>query len=346
MDPRRSPDRRRPGRRPGPARDRVAPAVLRLRQARVPAPDQRRVRRPAWRRGRALRRLPGVPALHPRPCRRPRRCATPSTTLWSPSSGSRASTSSGAIGRSAARPRARPRPSWCAASRRRSSSRSPRTICGLASTSRRRCRPALFADLREGRRAIRAYARDRRVLNLFSYTGAISVYAHAGGAREVCAVDVAAKSHARARRNFAASGFDPEKPEHIVGDAFKVLARFAERNRQFDLIALDPPGLRLGRGPRRQAVERAQGLRRADRREPVGLGPGRPLGRGVVDPQDLADRVRRHPWPRARPSPRPRSRSSIAAACRSTFRSRLGSPRATTSSSRSPSGPDRRTLSA
>jgi|JI10StandDraft_1071094.scaffolds.fasta_scaffold72571_3 23S rRNA (cytosine1962-C5)-methyltransferase len=99
----------------------------------------------------------------------------------------------------------------------------------------------LFADLREGRRAIRAYARDRRVLNLFSYTGAISVYAHAGGAREVCAVDVAAKSHARARRNFAASGFDPEKPEHIVGDAFKVLARFAERNRQFDLIALDPP---------------------------------------------------------------------------------------------------------
>lgn len=99
----------------------------------------------------------------------------------------------------------------------------------------------LFADLREGRRAIRAYARDRRVLNLFSYTGAISVYAAAGGATEVCAVDVAAKSHARARRNFAASGFDPEKPEHIVGDAFKVLARFAERGRRFDLIALDPP---------------------------------------------------------------------------------------------------------
>ena len=99
----------------------------------------------------------------------------------------------------------------------------------------------LFADLREGRRAVRAYARDRRVLNLFSYTGAISVYARAGGAREVCAVDVAAKSHARARKNFAASGFDAEQPEHIVGDALKVLARFAERGRQFDLIALDPP---------------------------------------------------------------------------------------------------------
>jgi 23S rRNA (cytosine1962-C5)-methyltransferase len=99
----------------------------------------------------------------------------------------------------------------------------------------------LFADLREGRRAVRKWAHGRRVLNLFSYTGAISVYAHAGGAVEVCAVDVAAKAHARARKNFAASGFDPEQPEHIVGDVFKVLARFVERKRTFDFVVLDPP---------------------------------------------------------------------------------------------------------
>ena len=99
----------------------------------------------------------------------------------------------------------------------------------------------LFADLREGRRAVRRWAAGRRVLNLFSYTGAISVYAKAGGATEVCAIDVAAKAHARARRNFAASGFDPEQPEHVVGDVFKVLARFVERGRTFDLVVLDPP---------------------------------------------------------------------------------------------------------
>ena len=99
----------------------------------------------------------------------------------------------------------------------------------------------LFADLREGRRAVRQWAKGRRVLNLFSYTGAISVYAKAGGATEVCAIDVAAKAHARARRNFAASGFDPETAEHVVGDVFKVLARFAERGRNFDLVVVDPP---------------------------------------------------------------------------------------------------------
>ena len=99
----------------------------------------------------------------------------------------------------------------------------------------------LFADLREGRRCVRQWAKGRRVLNLFSYTGAISVYAHAGEATEVCAVDVAAKAHARARRNFAACGFDPEKAEHVVGDVFKVLARFVERSRNFDMVVLDPP---------------------------------------------------------------------------------------------------------
>jgi 23S rRNA (cytosine1962-C5)-methyltransferase len=99
----------------------------------------------------------------------------------------------------------------------------------------------LFCDLRDGRRAVRSWASGRRVLNLFSYTGAISVYAQAGGATEVCAVDVAAKAHARARKNFAASGFDAEKPEHLAGDALKVLTRFAERGRRFDMVVIDPP---------------------------------------------------------------------------------------------------------
>jgi 23S rRNA (cytosine1962-C5)-methyltransferase len=83
-------------------------------------------------------------------------------------------------------------------------------------------------------------------LNLFSYTGAISVYAAWGGASEITAVDVAAKAHARARKNFALSGMEPEKPEYIVGDAFKVLARFAERGRRFDLVVIDPPAFASG----------------------------------------------------------------------------------------------------
>lgn len=117
----------------------------------------------------------------------------------------------------------------------------------------------LFLDLRQGRRAVAAWSAGRRVLNLFSYTGAISVWAQHGGATEVVAVDVAAKAHARARRNFTLNGFDAEKPEHIVGDAFKVLARFAERRRRFDLIVLDPPA--FGTAGRGQVFSAAQDYR-------------------------------------------------------------------------------------
>ncbi|HKE20513.1 MAG TPA: class I SAM-dependent rRNA methyltransferase [Kofleriaceae bacterium] len=104
----------------------------------------------------------------------------------------------------------------------------------------------LFADLRLGRRAVSRWARGRRVLNLFSYTGAISVYAAHGGASEVVAVDVAARAHARARRNFELSGLAPETPEYVVGDVFKVLTRMIERRRAFDLVVIDPPAFASG----------------------------------------------------------------------------------------------------
>lgn len=104
----------------------------------------------------------------------------------------------------------------------------------------------VFADLRLGRQAVARWAKGRRVLNLFSYTGAISVYASHGGASEVTAVDVHAKSHARSRRNFTLNGFDGEKPELIVGDALKTLARFTDRERSFDMVVIDPPAFASG----------------------------------------------------------------------------------------------------
>jgi 23S rRNA (cytosine1962-C5)-methyltransferase len=117
----------------------------------------------------------------------------------------------------------------------------------------------LFLDLREGRKAVASWAAGRRVLNLFSYTGALSVWAQHGGAAAITAVDVSAKGHARARKNFALNGFDPEKPEHIVGDVFKVLAKMEERKRRFDLVILDPPA--FGTSGRGQTFSAAQDYR-------------------------------------------------------------------------------------
>jgi 23S rRNA (cytosine1962-C5)-methyltransferase len=105
-----------------------------------------------------------------------------------------------------------------------------------------------YPDLRRGRDVIAARAADRRVLNLFSYTGAFSVRAAKAGAAEVVAVDSVAKVHARARRNFELSGLDPAKMEQVTGDALKTLDRFADRGRKFDLVVSDPPTFSHGQG--------------------------------------------------------------------------------------------------
>ena len=104
----------------------------------------------------------------------------------------------------------------------------------------------IFPDLRLGRAAIAARAADRRVLNLFSYTGAFSVYAAKAGAAEVVAVDLASKAHARARRNYELSGLDPAKMEAASADAVKTVERFIERGRRFDLVICDPPSFSQG----------------------------------------------------------------------------------------------------
>src|SRR5262249_7166040 len=164
-------------------------------------------RRPAGDHGRPLRRLPGrapvlaggAPPARRAPPRAPRGARPPGGLPATPPSGARP----------APRPAA-PRPP------RAPAPRAPRDPAGPAAAAPVELEVAegpvkvwadvtaplstgLFLDLREGRRAIASWAAGRRVLNLFSYTGAISLWAQHGGAESVCAVDVSPKAHARAR---------------------------------------------------------------------------------------------------------------------------------------------------
>lgn len=101
--------------------------------------------------------------------------------------------------------------------------------------------PGLFLDLREGRRMVETLAKGRRVLNLFSFTGAFGVRAVRGGASEVLNVDAAARSHLRCRQNLTASGLDPQACTPLDGDVFKHLERLRFRGEKFGLVVVDPP---------------------------------------------------------------------------------------------------------
>ncbi len=99
----------------------------------------------------------------------------------------------------------------------------------------------LFADQREARRRLRELAAGQRVLNLFGYTGAFTVAAAAGEARQTVTVDTARPALGWAARNLQANGLESDAHELVRADAFGWLARARRRREPFDLIVLDPP---------------------------------------------------------------------------------------------------------
>jgi 23S rRNA (cytosine1962-C5)-methyltransferase len=99
----------------------------------------------------------------------------------------------------------------------------------------------LFLDQRRNRRDLMQRVKGKRVLNLFSYTGAFSVASAAAGATEVTSVDASAGYTDWARENFAANRIPPRQHEFIVGDCLAVLAKLAQSGKRFDIILMDPP---------------------------------------------------------------------------------------------------------
>ncbi len=101
----------------------------------------------------------------------------------------------------------------------------------------------LFFDLRGARREFALNAKGQRVLNLFSYTGAFSLVAAIGGARQVDSVDTSQECHKWARENFQLNDLDPksEKFRFIKDNVFHYIEKLVKRSESYDRIILDPP---------------------------------------------------------------------------------------------------------
>jgi 23S rRNA (cytosine1962-C5)-methyltransferase len=106
-----------------------------------------------------------------------------------------------------------------------------------------------FLDQRDNRALARAHANGRRVLNLFSFSGAFGVYAAAGGAASVRNVDISSPAIDAARRNHDLNAFKTDV-EFTVADVFAFVRQTKER---FGMIVCDPPAFAKSRGE----VERA-----------------------------------------------------------------------------------------
>ena len=122
----------------------------------------------------------------------------------------------------------------------------------------------LFADRRLLRAIVREESLNKKVLNLFSYTGAFSVYAAAGGAASTDSVDLSNTYLNWARENFSLNGFSAElirknlttedteftegrsvscRYQHLLirEDVLEFVRKAIIKKKLWDIIVVDPP---------------------------------------------------------------------------------------------------------
>ena len=109
-----------------------------------------------------------------------------------------------------------------------------------------------FVDQRENRSLLEHYAKGKRVLNMFCYTGGFSVYAMRGGAEIVHSVDSSAKAVELTNQNVALNFPGDSRHQAFCDDAFKYLDH---NDQKYDLIILDPPAFAKHRGALRNALK-------------------------------------------------------------------------------------------
>jgi 23S rRNA (cytosine1962-C5)-methyltransferase len=110
-----------------------------------------------------------------------------------------------------------------------------------------------YLDQRDNRARLRTLSSGRTVLNLFSYTGAFSVSALAGGASRAVDVDSSEPALALAQEHRRANGFPSEGADFVRADVFEDLRRRAQAGERWDIVVCDPPAFAKKRGD----VERA-----------------------------------------------------------------------------------------
>jgi 23S rRNA (cytosine1962-C5)-methyltransferase len=104
-----------------------------------------------------------------------------------------------------------------------------------------------YLDQRQNRKRAAHYAPGARVLNLFGYSGAFSVYAGLSGAEHVTTLDTARPALEAARLHWSLNGLPGKHHELVRSDAFEFLQSAVEANRDWDLVIIDPPSFASSR---------------------------------------------------------------------------------------------------
>lgn len=101
--------------------------------------------------------------------------------------------------------------------------------------------PGLFLDQRSHRQWVKENSKDKKVLNLFCYTGGFSVCSAHGGASEVVSVDLSSTYIDWTKKNFEINDLNSDRFKFYSMDTFEYLKYATKKEISFDLIVCDPP---------------------------------------------------------------------------------------------------------
>ena len=102
-----------------------------------------------------------------------------------------------------------------------------------------------FPDMKIGREFVKENAKDKKVLNLFSYTCAFSLAAKLGGAYEVVNVDMSKGALKTGMANHSLNDLDPRGTSFLPYNILKSFTKL-KRKGPYEMIIIDPPSFQRG----------------------------------------------------------------------------------------------------
>lgn len=119
-----------------------------------------------------------------------------------------------------------------------------------------------FLDQRDNRELVRKYAANKRVLNLFCYTGGFTMYALSGGAKFADSVDSSQFAIESVVKNLALNGFASGEKygenRAVCSDAIDFLR--SVKKDDYDLMIVDPPAFAKHLSAKRNALRAYRNL--------------------------------------------------------------------------------------
>jgi 23S rRNA (cytosine1962-C5)-methyltransferase len=110
--------------------------------------------------------------------------------------------------------------------------------CRFRANVKKGQKTGFYLDQRENRFFLKGLSEGKKILDCFSYTGAFSVHAGSGGAKEVTLVDSSEEALAMAEEHFSLNQLEKVPHRFIRGDVFEIM-RGLEPG--YDIVILDPP---------------------------------------------------------------------------------------------------------